>query len=109
MEYVKVAQVSELGSGAKKKVSVGGNEVLLANIEGSFYAIDNTCPHMGGSLYEGKLEGTNVICPRHGSVFDVTNGKVVERGTLFLIKVKVHDLKSYPVKVEGADIMIGVE
>lgn len=109
MEYVKVAQTTELKAGDKKKISTEGKEILLANIQDSFYATDNTCPHMGGSLADGKLDGSHIICPKHGSIFDVTTGKVVQSGKMFMIKVKVHDLHSYPVKIEGTDILLGME
>jgi len=109
MEYVKVAQKSDLPTGTKMKISWGGKEIMLTNIDDSYYAIDNKCPHMGGSLYDGNLQGSNIVCPRHGSVFDVKTGKVVQRGTILFIKVKVNDAHSYPVKVEGTDILLGIE
>jgi 3-phenylpropionate/trans-cinnamate dioxygenase ferredoxin component len=109
MNYIKIAQTTELTSGGKKKVSVGGKEILLTNIEGSFYAVDNTCPHMGGSLVEGKLDGHHIVCPRHGTSFDVTTGKFFAPGKLLFIKINTHDLKCYPVKIEGANILIGIE
>ena len=108
MNYQKVARTSDFTSTNKKKVSWNGLEILLTKIQGTYYAVDNTCTHMGGSLYDGKLEGNQVICPRHGSVYDATTGKVVQRGKLFTIKVKVHDLHHYPLKVEGTDILIGI-
>ena len=109
MNYIKVAQVSELTEGRKQKVTLGDRVILLSNIKNSFYAVDNTCPHMGGSLYDGQLEGSNITCPRHGSVFDVTTGKAVQSGKLLFIKVKIHDLQTYPVKLEGNDVLIGIE
>jgi 3-phenylpropionate/trans-cinnamate dioxygenase ferredoxin subunit len=109
MEYVKVAQTTELREGEKKKISLEGKEILLTNIQNSYYAIDNKCSHMGGSLYDGKLDGSHVICPRHGSIYDVTTGKVVQSGKLFFMKAKVHDLNSYPVKIEGIDLLLGIE
>jgi Ferredoxin subunits of nitrite reductase and ring-hydroxylating dioxygenases len=109
MKCIKVAQTNELRAGDKKKISWVDKEILLVNIQNSYYAIDNTCPHMGGSLYEGKLEGSHIICPRHGSIFDVTSSKVVESGTMFHIKVKVHDLHSYPIRVEGNDILLEID
>ena len=109
MRYEKVAQTIELKNGEKKKISLEGKEILLANIQDTFYAVDNKCPHMGASLFEGKLEGTDIICPRHGSVFDVRTGKVNKKGKIFFIDVKVKDLKIYPVKVEGEDILIEIE
>ena len=109
MKYVKVAQTTELQAGDKKKIKVGDKEILLTNIQDSYYAIDNTCPHMGGSLYDGNLDGSHIVCPRHGSIFDVKTGKVVQSGKLFLLKVKVHDLQNYPVKIQGTDLFIEIE
>ena len=79
---------------------------MLVNINNSFYAVDNKCPHMGGSLFDGNLSGKNVICPRHGSIFDVTTGDLVSGGNILFFKVKPNGLKVYPVKVEGTDIFI---
>jgi 3-phenylpropionate/trans-cinnamate dioxygenase ferredoxin subunit len=109
MKYVKAIQADELSNGQKMKVTIEDKEILLVNLDNDYYAVDSVCPHMGGALNEGKLEAGHIICPRHGSVFDVKTGKVVERGTLFMIKVKVGDLKSYPVKREGEDVLIGIE
>jgi 3-phenylpropionate/trans-cinnamate dioxygenase ferredoxin subunit len=109
MIYVKVAQTSDLPEGSKMKITLNAKDILLTNIQNAYYAIDNTCSHMGGSLFDGNLEGSHIICPRHGSIYDVKTGKVVQRGTLFLIKVKVHDLQAYPVKIEGTDLLIGVD
>jgi 3-phenylpropionate/trans-cinnamate dioxygenase ferredoxin subunit len=109
MKYIKVAQITEIPAGSKKKISAEGKEILVTNIDGSYYAVDNTCTHMGGSLYDGKLEGQHIVCPRHGSVFDVTTGKALGGGKLLFLKVKVSDLKTYPTKVEGTDLLIGFE
>ena len=108
MNYVKVAKTDELQAGEKRKVSIEDKQILLTNIQDSYYAIDNTCPHMGGSLFDGKLEGSHIVCPRHGSVFDVTTGKAVEGGKL-IFKIKVHDVSNYPVKIDGNDVLIGIE
>jgi len=109
MKYIKVAKTNELNIGEKKKISLEGKEILMTNIKKSYYAIENTCPHMGGSLYEGKLNGTHILCPKHGSIFDVTTGKVIQSGKLLFLKVKVYDLKNYPIKIEGTDILLGIE
>jgi 3-phenylpropionate/trans-cinnamate dioxygenase ferredoxin component len=106
MGNVKVADTTELPSGKMIKVNVSGNDVLLVNVDGSYYAIDNTCTHMGGSLVDGTLEGNVVTCPRHGSKFDVTTGKAVGKAKVAFIKVMPKDEKSYAVKVEGTDIML---
>jgi 3-phenylpropionate/trans-cinnamate dioxygenase ferredoxin component len=109
MKYVKVASVHEMNAGDKKKIILEGKAVLLVNIQNTYYAVDNTCTHLGGSLAEGRLDGKHIVCPRHGSVFDVTNGQVVEPGKLLLLKVKVRDLHSYPVRIDGEDVLLGIE
>ena len=109
MEYIKVAQVSEIAVGGKKKISLDKREILLANIDGLFYAIDNKCPHMGGSLFDGHLEANVISCPRHGSAFDIRTGKNIHDAKLLFIKMKVNDAHSLPVKVEETDIYIGIE
>lgn len=109
MKYVKAALTGDLLPGNKKKIVLESKEILLVNLGGSYYALDNKCPHMGGSLYDGRLEGENIICPRHGSAFAVRTGKNVQDAKIAFIKMKVNDAKSLPVKVEGNDILIGIE
>jgi len=57
-------------------VAVGGKTLALFNVNGAFYAIDDTCTHRGGPLSEGSLAGSQVTCPWHGAQFDVTTGAV---------------------------------
>jgi len=73
-EFVSVAKVADLKPGEGKTVIVGDREVALFNVGGKFYALDNTCPHRGGSLGGGTLDGKVVTCPLHGWRFDVTTG-----------------------------------
>ena len=61
--------------GGMSGVTVGDRKILLAKYSGRFYAIDARCPHMGGDLCQGTLEGKYVICPRHGHKINITNGK----------------------------------
>lgn len=109
MEYVKVAETSGLSTENKILVHWGDKEILLTKIENSYYAIDNKCTHMGGSLYDGELVGNEIICPRHHTRFDVRSGQVVDNGKILFIPVKAKDTISYPVKLEGSDILIGLE
>ena len=108
MEYIKAAQTTDLTPGNKMKIMSGDKAILLVNLDGSYYAISNTCPHMGGSLVDGKLEGSHIICPRHGSTFDVKTGKAIHGGKMLLIPFHVKDTVRFPVKVEGTDIFVGV-
>ena len=108
MEYVKVANEAELPSNKMIMVVVGGKEVLLANVDGSYYAIANKCTHLGGSLTNGSLDESIVTCPRHGARFDLKTGKAVAEAKIGFMKVKVKDEESYTVKVEGTDILVGI-
>lgn len=77
-KFVEVARIDQLKSGTMKKVVVEGREILLARVGDKYYAADGRCPHnMEGDLSQGKLEGTVVTCPAHGSQFDISNGQVV--------------------------------
>ena len=98
-EFVRVGQLTDFPPGSLKMVEVGGKHVLVANMAGELFAIENTCTHRGGPLNEGTLEGKVVTCPWHGGQFDVTTGKVVgpPPGT---------DEPAYSVKVQGNDVMI---
>jgi nitrite reductase/ring-hydroxylating ferredoxin subunit len=74
-EPIKVAEVSDLKPGECKTVLAGDRELALANVAGKFYCLDNVCPHQGGPLGEGMLDGRTLTCPWHGWRFDVTSGK----------------------------------
>ncbi|HLW48545.1 MAG TPA: non-heme iron oxygenase ferredoxin subunit [bacterium] len=78
MPMKKVARVEDVPSGAGKLVRTDNQVLALFNLDGTFYALDNRCTHMGGPLGEGAVDGTHVTCPWHGSVFDVTTGKVIK-------------------------------
>lgn len=107
VEYIRVAGTGELTENQMMMVTVGGKEVLLANVNGSYYAIANKCSHLGGSLVKGTLGGGIVTCPRHGAQFDVKTGQAVESAKIGFIKMGVKAVASYPVKVEGTDIYVG--
>ena len=74
-EFVEIAKVNEISDGKMKHVEVDGKEVLIANVGGKFYAINDRCGHMNALLSMGNLTGNTVTCPFHGAKFDVTNGK----------------------------------
>ncbi len=75
-KFTEVAKIEELKSGTMKKLIAEGREILLVRVGDRYYATDNRCPHMKGDLSQGRLEGTVVTCPVHGSQFDVSNGHV---------------------------------
>jgi len=101
-EFVKVATVAEIARGEAKAVEAGGKTIALFNLDGTFYAIDDACTHRGGPLSEGMVVGTEVTCPWHGAVFDITSGAV-------LAAPAPGDVARYAVRVNGEDIEVEVE
>jgi len=89
-----------------KAVKLEDKEILIANVNGNYYAINDRCTHAGGDLSQGVLEGSIVTCPRHHALFDVTTGKVVSHPKVPLFHPKAKDEQTYQVKVENDDIMI---
>lgn len=106
MALIKITNASELSPGEMKTFSAQGTELLLANVGGSFFAISNKCPHAGGDLSKGVLEGETVTCPRHGSRFDLKTGKALSGPKIGFLKLKTSDAKPYPVKVDGESVLV---
>jgi 3-phenylpropionate/trans-cinnamate dioxygenase ferredoxin subunit len=113
-EFTEVAKIDELKSGAMKAAIAGGREILLARVGDKYYAVDGRCPHMQGDLSQGKLAGTVVTCPRHGSRFDISNGQVVRwlKGGLMskvssALKMS-KGLTVYNVKVEDGRVLVEI-
>ena len=96
--FVKVCKTSDVKLGCGKSIDINGKPVAVFNVDGSYYAINDTCLHRGGPLGEGELDGKTVICPWHGWRFDVTTGA----------NELVPDLptQKYEVKVEGDDVLV---
>ena len=112
---IKVGKTTELKDGMMKDVLVQRREILLARIGDNYYATDNRCPHMRGRLSDGKLDGTNVTCPRHGSQFDIRNGEVIRwlKGSGLFSRVgrilkSPKRLLAYAVMVKGDNIFIEI-
>ena len=106
MALVKVAEASDLAPGSMNRYSLSGNEILLANVGGSYFAIAGKCTHAGADLSMGKLDGGIVTCPRHGSRFDMRTGKALSGPKIGFLKLKTSDAKTYEVKVMGNDVMV---
>jgi 3-phenylpropionate/trans-cinnamate dioxygenase ferredoxin subunit len=106
MVFEKVAETGEIPSGKTKTVQFGAEEVLVSNVDGSFYAIGNVCTHEGGKLSQGTLQGTTVTCPRHKAQFDVTTGKAVSLPKILFMHPKINNASTYAVKVEGTAILL---
>ena len=99
--FVEVAKAGELAPGRMKRIDIGGRRILLANVGGRICAVDDTCTHEDASLSTGVLKGDLVKCPLHGSRFNVCTGKALEEPA-------EEDLRTYPVRLEGGRILVGL-
>jgi nitrite reductase/ring-hydroxylating ferredoxin subunit len=129
-EFLEAAKVSDLEKGVMRSVELKGINILIANVDGRFYALDDRCGHMNALLSMGTLNGKIVTCPFHYGQFDVTTGqkvkdpmsesfkdmdKLPEEMQKFLIyakklvdPVKTFDMQTHEVKVEGNKILVRI-
>jgi len=98
--FVRVASVSDLGPGECASLEVEGTRLALYNAAGSWYATDDSCGHRGGPMGQGTLAGTIATCPWHGWDYDITTGVC-----RFDSAVR---LRTYEVRVEGDDVLVGL-
>jgi 3-phenylpropionate/trans-cinnamate dioxygenase ferredoxin subunit len=98
-KFVKVARADEIAPGEKKIVEVDGVLVVVVNLDGHFYAIEDVCTHDGGPLGEGELDGCELICPRHGARFDVRTGEALTLPAFEAAPV-------YEVRVENGNVLV---
>jgi len=97
-EFVRIAGTGDVKAGTGITVEANGQAIALFNVDGTFYAIDNTCVHRGGPLGEGELTGETIACPWHGWEYNVKDGTCSTNPSACV--------KTYEVKVEGADITV---
>ena len=101
IEFHNVAKTTSLDEDEALQVLVNGQEIAIYNLEGEFYATDDICTHAYASLADGYIEGGNIECPLHGGCFDIKSGKATTAPCTV-------DLKTYQVKIEGEDILVGL-
>ena len=113
--FVEVMKTEDLKDGEMKGVKVREREIMLSKVEGRFFATDNSCPHMGGKLAQGKLEGTVVTCPKHGSQFNIRDGRVIRWTDWSGFKLGIvkrfkppKPIATYPVKVEKGKVLVEI-
>lgn len=97
-EYVRVVGVNDVPIGSSHVVEIGDCSIAIFNVDGTFFALDNTCAHRGGPLGEGELEGDVVTCPWHGWEYNVRTGISITTPSV--------SVKTYEVKIEGADVKV---
>ena len=100
-EFYEIATVDDLPNGERLFIEIDENFLVVFNIAGHFYAIEDLCSHDDGPLGDGDLEGHEVVCPRHGARFDVRSGKA-------LTLPAVEDISAYPVRLRDDKIDVGL-
>ena len=127
-QFYEIAKTGEIAKGKMKNVQFKGIDILIANVDGKYYAADDRCGHMNALLSMGTLNGKIVTCPFHFAQFDVTTGKKIkdpqqesfknmdklpEDMQKFIVyaqklvdPVKTYDIQTYPLKIEGDKIFI---
>jgi nitrite reductase (NADH) small subunit len=100
-KLVKIAKTKDVPPGQAAAFTIEGQKIALFNVEGTYYAIGDTCTHRGGPLSEGDVQGTKVTCPWHGADFDLNTGAV-------LGPPAQNGVPSYKVVLEGDDIKVEV-
>jgi 3-phenylpropionate/trans-cinnamate dioxygenase ferredoxin subunit len=108
MAFVKIGDAGDISPGTSRKVEVNGMAILVANVEGTFHAIANTCPHAKGDLSRGAVRDGIVTCPKHGSRFDLRTGANVGPAKFLFLKVAVKDARLFPVRVEDGEVLVEV-
>ncbi len=98
--WQKSLKISEIQEGQGKVTVLNGKEIALFKHEGKIYVLDNLCPHRGGPLGEGSLDGSDVTCPWHAWSFDVKTGKCQTPPDI--------NQPIYEVKIDGEDILVNV-
>jgi nitrite reductase/ring-hydroxylating ferredoxin subunit len=126
--YVEVGKIDEIPSGNMKHVELDGKEIVVSNVNGKFYAMDERCGHMNARLSNGNINQNIVTCPFHAAKFDISTGKKVGEPVLEIPPdmeplppkwqkymenvgkemsyIKTYDQNTYEVTIEGDVIKI---
>ena len=130
MTFVDVGKVADIPLGMTRYVEAEGNEIVLANVAGTIYAVSERCGHMNAPLSKGTLYDSMITCPLHHATFDVRTGKMItgmvehplpgldkapnetqnEYRSIGLLakEVRIHDLQSFPVKIQGDRVLVKI-
>jgi nitrite reductase/ring-hydroxylating ferredoxin subunit len=129
-QFVDIAKVDEIPAGKTKHVEVNGKEIMIANMNGKFYALDDRCAHMNAPLSMGNLTGDVVTCPFHGAKFNITSGKKISEPVLtpsqemeplpktwqkfmehagqLMSHIKTYNQLTHEIKVEGTSVKVKI-
>ena len=115
-DYIEVASTDGIEPGTMHEVEVDGHHLLVTRVADEFFVTDARCPHLGGRLVRGTLEGSVVSCPLHHSQFDLADGSCLrwtdwKGAVLTVAELARHPrpLRAYASKVEDGKIFVGAE
>ncbi len=99
--YIRLLSVIDLPPGGGLPATVGDRQLAVFNVDGVFHAIDNECPHRGGSLVDGALVGESVVCPLHRWQFSLADGRNIANAA--------SSVRRYPVEVRDGGVWVDVD
>ncbi|MHC1741090.1 MAG: Rieske (2Fe-2S) protein [Anaerolineaceae bacterium] len=100
-KFYKVTSIQEFPDNGRLFIEITNLSIVIYSLNGEYFATGDVCSHDNGPVGEGKIEGYEIICPRHGARFDIHNGKVTRYPA-------ASDIPSYPIKIEGDTLFIGI-
>jgi 3-phenylpropionate/trans-cinnamate dioxygenase ferredoxin subunit len=100
--WFEVANIADLPNGGWHEVDVENTSILIINMNGQIYAIENLCTHDGGTLADGHIEGENIVCPRHGAKFCIKTGAVTAPPAY-------EDIKTFPTRLENGKVLLEID
>ncbi len=99
LHFIALAKTADVPENRVSCVEINGHYVVLSQVQGEFYAVQNKCSHAEQSFDTGRVRGHKLLCPLHGAIFDIRDGSVLSAPAF-------QPIKSYPLKVNGEDILI---
>jgi len=100
--YILLTKISDISENKASCFKIEGHNVVLSQVEGEIFALENKCSHAEQTFDKGRVRGHKLLCPLHGAIFDIRDGSVLSEPAF-------QPIKSYPLKIDGDDIMICIE
>ena len=98
-EWVTVAQTEQVAPGERWVIDIDDTQIVVFNLDGQYYAIEDVCTHDGGQLTGGAVEGDQIICPRHGARFCIRTGAALSAPAY-------EPTSTCPVRVENGEVQV---
>ncbi|MCK4726385.1 MAG: non-heme iron oxygenase ferredoxin subunit [Anaerolineales bacterium] len=100
-DFIAIGDITDIANGERLFVEIDDLSIIVFNIAGEFFAIEDKCSHDNASFDDGELAERTIKCPRHGALFDIRSGKALSLPA-------VVDIPAYPVRINGGEIEVGL-